>query len=694
MRALRADQLASLALALTVAFLILCTFLPWAVWLGYADARDPLMWPHLTVGAFANYGTAVLSWLRWSAPLLVIAIALTAIAGPRVDAVLEVWRQKALKLSGWPFAATLATSMLFVSVLLASFLFAFNPHLVDSIAQLFQARIFAGGSLTAPAPEQIEFFGASHLIHHDGRWFSQYPPGHPALLALGLVFRAPWLVNPLFATATVLLIYAATHRLLGEGSAKLAILLYLISPFALFMSASYMGHVSTGFFLALALYAAVRTVTSDAGAMWPILTGLALGLAGLIRPLDAAAWAFVLGFWILLRCGWKQAAVAGVVCLLGLAPLFVYNGVVMGDPLRFGYTLLWGPGHGLGFHIDPWGEPFTPLKSFAITALDFQRLNVALFLWPFPSLIFMFAALVIAVVDRELRRRSGLLLALLLAVPIAYFFYWHRDNYLGPRFLFPTLIPAILLTVVGLQALETRLGRWRGVARIMLLAGIVFGLALNLPETAGAISGRLPGMKLHPEVEAEREGIEDAVIFVKVGWGNRLISRLWSWGVPASETERTFRAVDGCRLQMALDEADSLVATGRDSAGVRRRLREQLMAWRDMALPVEFERWPDPTIRYDTTTALTPRCYEQVARDKTGFTLYGTHLWRNDPWLRTGTVYARYFDPERNRRLMARYPDRDYYLYAPLTPEPGARPVLQPMPELRDRGLALESSER
>jgi hypothetical protein len=63
-------------------------------------------------------------------------------------------------------------------------------------------------------------------------------------------------------------------------------------------------------------------------------------------------------------------------------------------------------------------------------------------------------------------------------------------------------------------------------------------------------------------------------------------------------------------------------------------------------------------------------------QDRSGFTLYGTLVWHNDPWLRRGLVFARYLEPERNRRLMSRYPGRDMYLYAPIYSERGAPVVL------------------
>ncbi len=664
--------------ALSVA-LLLVTFLPWSTWLGFTAADEVLGYRH----TFAV-------WLLWTVPILAVALALNFVWPDGLERYLQRWRAKLFAVPGRAYAIATAAAFLLAAALLSSLLFARNPHNVDSIAQLFQGRIFLGGSLTAPAPEYAEFFGATHLLIHEGRWFSQYPPGHPALLAIGLLAGLPWLINPLFAAGTLVLVFAAARRLLGEGGARLSAALYLISPFALFMSASYMNHVTTGFFLALALYAAVRTEGSGRRLVWPLLTGAALAAAATIRPLEAAAWAAVLSVWVLARRGWKPTVVVGTACLVGLVPLLLYNGLTTGHPLRFGYSLLWGAGHGLGFHTDPWGEPFTPVVSFANTALDFQRLNVLLFLWPFPSLIFVFVALVYALRGDRWRGAVVLLAALLLAAPLAYFFYWHRDNYLGPRFVFASLVPAVILTAAGILALERRLGRWRGTLWLTLLSGAAVGLTVNFPQSAGLFAGRMLERKLHPEVEVERAGIGDALVFVKVGWGSRLIPRLWAWGIPASETERTYRAVDGCRLQLALDRADSLLVVGVDSTTARTALTSQLRAWRDAGLPVVRDVLPDQSVRVDTSAALPERCYREVRRDEAGFTVYGTLIWRNDPWLTRGTLYARDFGPERNGVLQAQYSGRRSYLYAPLSREPGAQPVLSPLAGPDGRAAAWE----
>jgi hypothetical protein len=189
-----------------------------------------------------------------------------------------------------------------------------------------------------------------------------------------------------------------------------------------------------------------------------------------------------------------------------------------------------------------------------------------------------------------------LLGALLFAAPLAYFFYWHRDNYLGPRFVFASLVPAVILTAAGILALDRRLGRWRGALWLALLSGILVGLSMNFPQSAGRFAGRMLERKLHPELKVQRAGIRDALVFVKVGWGSRLIPRLWAWGIPASETEMTYRTVDGCRLQVALDGADSLVAAGADSTSARAALASRLQTWRDMDLAVARDLLPDQSV--------------------------------------------------------------------------------------------------
>ena len=79
------------------------------------------------------------------------------------------------------------------------FLFEHIPHVTDSIKQVFHGKIFATGRLAAPSHPLKEFFdfrGTMNDMRGDGKWYSEYPPGHSFLMMLGALISAPWLVNP------------------------------------------------------------------------------------------------------------------------------------------------------------------------------------------------------------------------------------------------------------------------------------------------------------------------------------------------------------------------------------------------------------------------------------------------------------------------------------------------------------------
>ncbi|HET9334123.1 MAG TPA: hypothetical protein VFQ21_11150, partial [Gemmatimonadota bacterium] len=89
-----------------------------------------------------------------------------------------------------------------VLVVASTLAFDRRPLLVDAVIQLFQAEIFASGRLTAPAPAAPEFFVTQHMVLDGARWYSQYPPGHAAVLALGALLGAAWLVPIALSLAT------------------------------------------------------------------------------------------------------------------------------------------------------------------------------------------------------------------------------------------------------------------------------------------------------------------------------------------------------------------------------------------------------------------------------------------------------------------------------------------------------------
>ncbi len=548
------------------------------------------------------------------------------------------------------------------------------PRLVDGTVQLFQARIFAGGAAAAPVPPGEAFFSATNVIVGEGGWYTQYPPGHAGLLAAGVAAGAPWLVPLALSLGSALLLFRFADLAYGRTVGLVTLGLAAISPFFWFLGAGFMSHVPALFFASLLLWALARAEEVDGGVAAPAAAGTALGALFLCRPLTAAALGlgslpFVADWW---RGGgtarWRRPA-AFLAPALAAAGLFLaYNAATTGHPFRPGYLELWGAAHGLGFHATPWGGTHAPLDGLANELLDLSLLNLFLFEWPVPALLPAGAALAAGWLDRRWDRRLTLLF---LAVPAAYFFYWHRDALMGPRFLYAGLAP--LLPLTGRALVEG----WRRLAgrEIRALPGLApvsarswaAGL-LGLCVLYGAVVG-IPGrFRVHASggaafetdlrAEARRAGLDRALIFVPVSWGSRLIAGLRGLGAPAGLVERAYRSTDHCEL-------DGLVRRAREEGWSVDRLREGLETLaREAGDVVRTDRLNgDGTLRLARDRPSLPRrCREELAHDRSGWTSYVPHLPENDPWLEAPFVIARDLRG-RNQELRRAFPDRPAYLY-------------------------------
>ena len=81
-----------------------------------------------------------------------------------------------------------------------------------------------------------------------------------------------------------------------------------------------------------------------------------------------------------------------------LGAFFVYNNYFFGSPLRLGYAVAAGPGIGLGFHRDIWGNVYGLREAIGYTSADLLALSVHLLEAPLPILLVIAAWL--AVVKR------------------------------------------------------------------------------------------------------------------------------------------------------------------------------------------------------------------------------------------------------------------------------------------------------
>jgi hypothetical protein len=574
------------------------------------------------------------------------------------------------RLSNGSFSALGLLLLVGLLVITATFAFSGRPLLVDSVVQLFQARIFSTGRLSAPAPPEEAFFASQHMLVDGDKWYSQYPPGHSALLTLGVLAGRPWLVPVVLSTGTAALLSSFAHRAYDRATGRLTLVLLVLAPFFWFMGASFMNHVSCLFFVAAFLRSFVEWDKSGRD-RWLGLAGISLGAAFLVRPLTAVAVGLVFGVVALItvvRRRSPRGLLAGAAGGAGPVGLYLaYNARTTGDPLMLGYLKLWGSSHGLGFHATPWGELHTVAAGLRNELLDLALLNGFLFEWPIPALIpvGLFCA-----AGWATRRWDRSLVLALVAIPAAYSFYWHRDAFLGPRFLYSSVAFAVPLTARAILEVYRRIGhrlvserrslirvRVADLATALLVLCFCYSALYAAPRRFDVYRTGLASIKIDLPAQAFAAGIGQGLVFTPVSWGNRLLARARGLGVPATDVEKTYRRTDHCALELLLRRAE---LESWEPAAVTAAL---------LALPSEGSQLGprnhpngDPTLRLAARAELPQACLDEILYDRDGYGNFLPHLVDNDPLLRGPLVIARDLRA-RNGELRAAYPGWKAYTY-------------------------------
>ena len=580
---------------------------------------------------------------------------------------------------GW--TAAVAAVGLVLYTWLARELFAGRPLLIDEIIQVFQARLLATGHLWTPAAHHPEFFSSLHLVEQQGRVYGQFPMGGPAMLALGSLVGAEWLVDPVFAALTIVAFGALLSRIEPRPGARVgALLIFALSPFAVFMSSSHMNHVTGLFWITLGMLGLARATSPEGGRFRDgLLAGLGFGFAATIRPVDALAFAAPAGLWLLWRAirDRRIAPLIGSGLGIGLpvALLCWANLRTTGAPLLFGYTVLWGKAHDLGFHATPWGPVHTPARGIELVNLYFLRLQTYFLETAAPSLIPVMGALALTrrlrPFDRYLLTASALLVGL-------YGAYWHDGFYLGPRFMYPLLPVLALWTARFLPAIREWFGGGLAVraATWAVAIALVLGAATSVPVRAGQYRAGMISLRWDPDQAAEHAGVRNALVLVRESWGAELVVRMWALGISRPDADAIYRGADPCALDSVLVRLESAPLS---PAEAMRHLHPLLA---DSSRLVNAESVTgDPSLRLTPGTHYPPRCIAKIEANRSGFTLFPPQLLAK----RLGNLFARDLGP-RDSLLIADYPTRPLYLLKPASNRVGAEPAFLPL--RRDSVLA------
>lgn len=607
--------------------------------------------------AAAWYPSVLREWL--SGTILVAGVGLLlALASRRVPSLWPAGMGRAFRALAARPATTLVLALLAGAIyaLVANLIYDGKPLLIDEIIQTWHGRILADGTLWKPVPPHPEFSSSMHRIDTGDRMYGQFPIGGPAMLALGSLVGAEWLVGPVFGAVSILLYGVLARRVDPRpGVALGAVLLFALAPFTVFMSGSYMNHVTGLTWLLVAMVGLSSAVRDDRGRFRDgLLAGLGLGVSATIRPVDALAFALPAGLWLLWRAIRHRRVAALLGSGLGIAiPVGILlwaNDQTTGAPLLLGYTVMWGSAHDLGFHATPWGAVHTPAKGLELLNLYFLRLQSYLYETPVPSLLPAGLALVLT---RRLSAMDRYLLVTGAMICAVYFAYWHDGFYLGPRFLFP-LVPLLSIwTARALPALRQKAGDgllYRTTAYgtgVAVLFAALTGVTIRGTEYRSGMQS--------PRWDADRAagaaGIRNSLIFVRESWGSEVMARLWAAGVPRSDAEEFYQRIDTCELDEALARLEREGISGPPAVAAIR----PLLA--DSARVVKTNISPDPTERMRTGRPYSERCRARVRENWDGFTVYSPLLLAG----REGNVFVRDLHA-RDTLMLARYPERPVYL--------------------------------
>lgn len=406
---------------------------------------------------------------------------------------------------------------------------------LDEGAYLFQAQMLLDGRVTLSGERYGAFFRPWLTGEHDGRIFFEYQVGFAALLAgaervlgsmrLGLAAVAAW---------NVVAVYGFARALWGDRRTALwAACLVGASPMVILHSGLFLTYVATLAALASAAWAALVAVErSSVGHV--ALAGAALGVALLIRPLDALLVAPALAALVLSRARaagaeWTRlAGWAGVACLAIVPALLAtawYNARTTGSPTQFP-NMAADPLNRFGFGVRRLVEEEPAIRYELSHALGALRRN----LWAVPSwslggpLLLLLAGW--GVTRRGLGIERVVVVAIGLAFPAAYFFWWATrlsaagaTNGIGPHYYVPTFLALGLLAARGAVDLVDR----TRLPALGLVAILVLATGWALPDK---LRVQRDTREFHRAAEAALpDDLDDAVVVIYYG-RPYLLSRL------------------------------------------------------------------------------------------------------------------------------------------------------------------------
>ena len=344
------------------------------------------------------------------------------------------------------------------------------PHVQDSVNYWFQAQLFGIGRAWIDAPENVEYFSSEHLVIQNNRWYCHYPFLVPLIFMIGMKVGFIWLVNPLIAALSVLLIFYLCIEHYNWRVALWASIFLVSSPFFLVMSSSFMSHPLALLMTAACLLFMLRQLRKP-GAWNAALLGISVGLLFNTRPLTAFAVSLpAISFHIRNRQIFKgrvirHLALFGICSMIGVGIFFAYSSNLSGKTLQFATHTAVSDVRGpseiriVNRFINSFAAAgvgrsgHSPEKALGCTKALLELLHTYALNWPD---WFNFSLFLIPLIPWWRSENDRYLYWSFLSIPLWYSLYWRSAIMYGPRYIYEVMPMVVILSARGMDlCLET-----------------------------------------------------------------------------------------------------------------------------------------------------------------------------------------------------------------------------------------------
>lgn len=459
----------------------------------------------------------------------------------------------------------LAAAGFMLSMVVHETLMPFTTGNADEVVYRFQADMYRDALVTIPDDGPAFRPWMSGVV--DGERIMVFPPGWPAVMAIGLSLTdsetvAVALVIALLGPA----MWWFARELSGARRvAAVAGAAMLVSPLVIVHSGTLLSYLPA-LVCELVFGAAVVRATRTGRMRVLLLGGLALGILFAMRPLDAGLIAVPFGGYLLWtwRTGPRRLARAIGWGALGALPIVLivlaYNARVSSGPFTFPIEAAGGNNaFGFGVRNIAEGTPLTEVSasgSLRATALNL----VELLQWIPAAWLGVPLAVVGGVILWKADRTKALLLfAICVIFPLVYAFYWGtllvgvgRDIF-GPFYYAPVWVPVVVLIALGgVRLWDAR----RSIAGPAAAGLVVVALVVAVLGTVFTLRPSVAALDLFTDrARAEAEFIEgapdDALIVLPMASDGPWILQPWNQYANSPELEG--------RIVFAADAPDEVI---------------------------------------------------------------------------------------------------------------------------------------